>query len=139
MKNITLSANEELIASARQRAAAKGTTLNQEFRDWLAQMAAEPIVRDAPRHSQDFEDWLRRLSPARSDGSSVRDEPNARIGLASHNAAENKGPSISQSFREWLNLRETREEDAQEIEEAFKKLSHIDFGGPYTRDEMHER
>lgn len=36
MKNITLSAPEGLISQARKRAAAKGTTLNQEFRDWLA-------------------------------------------------------------------------------------------------------
>jgi hypothetical protein len=36
MKNITLSAPEELINQARKRAAANGTTLNQEFRDWLA-------------------------------------------------------------------------------------------------------
>ena len=36
MKNITLSAPEELISHARKRAASKNTTLNQEFRDWLA-------------------------------------------------------------------------------------------------------
>lgn len=36
MKNITLSAPERLINLARKQAAAKGTTLNQEFRDWLA-------------------------------------------------------------------------------------------------------
>lgn len=36
MKNITLSAPEGLINQARKRAVAKGTTLNQEFRDWLA-------------------------------------------------------------------------------------------------------
>lgn len=36
MQNITLSANEDLIAQARELAKARGTTLNQEFRDWLA-------------------------------------------------------------------------------------------------------
>jgi hypothetical protein len=36
MKNITLSAPEELIEAARRQAEARGTTLNQEFRDWLA-------------------------------------------------------------------------------------------------------
>jgi hypothetical protein len=36
MKNITLSAPEELIEAARRQAEQRGTTLNQEFRDWLA-------------------------------------------------------------------------------------------------------
>jgi hypothetical protein len=35
MKNITLSAPEELIERARKNAADKGTTLNNEFREWL--------------------------------------------------------------------------------------------------------
>ncbi len=36
MKNITLSADEELIEAARQRAASEHTTLNEQFRRWLA-------------------------------------------------------------------------------------------------------
>jgi hypothetical protein len=35
MKNITLSAPEELIERARKNAVDKGTTLNNEFREWL--------------------------------------------------------------------------------------------------------
>ena len=35
MKNITLSAREELIEAARARARAEQTTLNAAFRDWL--------------------------------------------------------------------------------------------------------
>ena len=35
MKNITLSADENLIADARRRAAAENTTLNAQFRLWL--------------------------------------------------------------------------------------------------------
>jgi len=35
MKNITLSADEHLIAAARQRANAEHTTLNEQFRLWL--------------------------------------------------------------------------------------------------------
>ncbi len=35
MKNITLSADENLIESARQRAASEQTTLNAKFREWL--------------------------------------------------------------------------------------------------------
>lgn len=36
MKNITLSADEHLITAARQRAVAEHTTLNEQFRVWLA-------------------------------------------------------------------------------------------------------
>lgn len=36
MKNITLSADEHLIESARARARAENTTLNEVFRRWLA-------------------------------------------------------------------------------------------------------
>lgn len=36
MRNITLSADEKLIEAARQRARASATTLNEEFRRWLA-------------------------------------------------------------------------------------------------------
>ena len=36
MKNITLSADESLIAEARHRAAVENTTLNAMFRQWLA-------------------------------------------------------------------------------------------------------
>ena len=35
MKNITLSADEALIAKARERAKEENTTLNQRFREWL--------------------------------------------------------------------------------------------------------
>lgn len=39
MKNITLSADESLIDAARARAAAEHTTLNEQFRRWLADYA----------------------------------------------------------------------------------------------------
>ncbi len=39
MKNITLSADEALIEAARARARAEQTTLNEQFRRWLADYA----------------------------------------------------------------------------------------------------
>lgn len=39
MKNITLSADERLIEAARERARAERTTLNERFREWLAEYA----------------------------------------------------------------------------------------------------
>jgi hypothetical protein len=37
MKNITLSADENLIEAARARARAEHTTLNEQFRQWLVE------------------------------------------------------------------------------------------------------
>ena len=37
MKNITLSADDDLIEAARARARAENTTLNEQFRRWLAE------------------------------------------------------------------------------------------------------
>jgi len=42
LQNITLSAEKELIQRARQRAEAENTTLNAEFRRWLAQYVERP-------------------------------------------------------------------------------------------------
>lgn len=42
VKNITFSAQEELIQRARQRAIAERTTLNEEFRKWLEKYAQRP-------------------------------------------------------------------------------------------------
>lgn len=39
MKNVTLSADEQLIEAARERARAENTTLNEQFRRWLAEYA----------------------------------------------------------------------------------------------------
>lgn len=39
MRNITLSADDELIEAARERARAEHTTLNEQFRRWLADYA----------------------------------------------------------------------------------------------------
>lgn len=36
MKNITLTADDDLIAAARERARSENTTLNEQFRIWLA-------------------------------------------------------------------------------------------------------
>lgn len=58
MKNITLSADERLIEAARARARGEHTTLNEQFRRWLAEYAwreqradeAVATIRDLRRH-----------------------------------------------------------------------------------------
>ena len=44
MKNITLSADESQIESARQRAKAENSTLNEQFRRWLADYVRDQHV-----------------------------------------------------------------------------------------------
>lgn len=39
MKNITFTAEEDLIQAAREQAAAEGSSLNEQFRRWLEQYA----------------------------------------------------------------------------------------------------
>lgn len=47
MKNITLSADASLIVAARERAAAERTTLNAQFRRWLADYAGRKQQADS--------------------------------------------------------------------------------------------
>jgi hypothetical protein len=47
MKNITLSADDRLIEAARERARAEHTTLNEQFRRWLADYASQEKQADA--------------------------------------------------------------------------------------------
>ena len=43
MKNVTLSADDSLIEQARALARLRGTTLNEEFRKWLASYSSEDV------------------------------------------------------------------------------------------------
>jgi len=47
MKNITLSADDNLIEAARERARAEHTTLNEQFRRWLEDYARQDGSADA--------------------------------------------------------------------------------------------
>ncbi len=72
LKNITLSAEAELIEKARARAEAESTTLNAEFRRWLAQYA------ERPRNAADFQALMSRLSYVRPGRAFNREEMNER-------------------------------------------------------------
>jgi hypothetical protein len=72
VKNVTFSADRLLLERARELARQRSTTLNQMFRDWLAEVTA--VRRGRDRYSQ----LMRRLSHARSGGKFTRDEMNAR-------------------------------------------------------------
>ena len=73
MKNITLSADEDLIAQARKTAEAQNTTLNAAFREWLE---------DYAKRSGDVAAFRRVMEKLRgrvvSHGPYTRDEMNER-------------------------------------------------------------
>lgn len=72
LKNITLSAEEKLIALARARAAAENTTLNAEFRRWLAHYA------ERPPSENEFLQLMSQMSYAQPGRQFSREEMNER-------------------------------------------------------------
>jgi hypothetical protein len=73
MKNITLSADEKLIEAARERARAENTTLNVEFRRWLAEYA------QTRERMQRYDEVMARLRGRLKVGRKLsRDEMNER-------------------------------------------------------------
>jgi hypothetical protein len=71
-KNITLSAEQNLIERARRQAQAEGTTLNSEFRRWLEQYV------ESPRSKDELMELMRRFDYARPGKKFTRDEMNER-------------------------------------------------------------
>ncbi|MBU2601682.1 MAG: hypothetical protein KKA32_05875 [Actinobacteria bacterium] len=72
LRNVTLSADEELIALAREKAARQGTTLNSQFRVWLHAYI------DQEQASCGYRELMRELAYARPGRRFTRDELNAR-------------------------------------------------------------
>lgn len=72
LKNITFSAEEHLIQEARKRAARNNTTLNDEFRRWLAQYV------ERPDHAADYALLLETMNYARPGRTFTREEMNER-------------------------------------------------------------
>jgi hypothetical protein len=63
LKNITFSADEDLIRQARERAAADNTTLNDEFRVWLEKYVARVQTAQAFAELMDLYEYVQ---PGRS-------------------------------------------------------------------------
>jgi len=72
MKNITLSADEDLIEKARLVARAQRRTLNAAFRDWLGQFA------DSEGDAQSFDALMRRLRHVNAGRRFTREDLNER-------------------------------------------------------------
>ena len=74
LRNITLSADEQLIARAREKAGAAQTTLNVEFRKWLASYAGTQDEAAVTR----FRDVMKQLDNVDPGRSFTRTEMNER-------------------------------------------------------------
>ena len=72
MKNITLSADEQLIEQARLLAMAQHKTLNEVFREWLRQFTAQN------GGAQEFDALMKRLEHVKAGRRFSRDEMNER-------------------------------------------------------------
>ena len=72
LRNITLSADEDLIALARKKADAAQTTLNAEFRKWLTHYA---VAQDESAVAR-FRAVMQQLSHVDAGRSFTRDEMN---------------------------------------------------------------
>jgi hypothetical protein len=72
MKNITLSADEELIERARELARTQKRTLNDAFREWLVQFTQQA------GNVEEYHALMRRLSHVRPGRRFTRDEMNER-------------------------------------------------------------
>ena len=72
VKNITLSADEDLIEQARLAAKARHTTLNAAFREWLTQFSEQQ------GHIQEFDALMDRLNYVKVNRKFTRDEMNER-------------------------------------------------------------
>ena len=72
LKNITLSADENLIRQAREKARHEHTTLNARFRQWLGQFA------QSDAKANQYKDLMQRLQHVQSGRSFSREELNDR-------------------------------------------------------------
>ena len=71
MKNVTFSADDQLIERARLKAAKEHTTLNERFRAWLAQYVGES-------GGADYRQLMKTLKHVQSGRRFKRDELNQR-------------------------------------------------------------
>lgn len=72
MKNVTLSADEDLIDQARAVAKAQRKTLNDAFRDWLQEFVLQS------GNAEEYLSLMKRLRHINSNGPYTRDEMNER-------------------------------------------------------------
>lgn len=72
LKNITLSADANLIEKARARARKQKKALNAVFREWLERYAGNGVAPD------EYDQLMKELQPVQAGRKFTRDEMNAR-------------------------------------------------------------
>lgn len=78
MKNITLSAEEELIAAARQYAKKHQTTLNDLYRAWLENYVKKQSIAERDKRLKAFRESLQRVNYVKLERKYSREEMNQR-------------------------------------------------------------
>jgi hypothetical protein len=53
--------------------------------------------------------------------------------------ARSENRTLNDAFREWLEQYGSRRVRAEDIEELYRSLRHVNAGRKFTRDEMNER
>lgn len=53
--------------------------------------------------------------------------------------ARSENRTLNDAFREWLEQYGSRSVRAEDIEELYRSLRHVNAGRKFTRDEMNER
>ena len=71
MRNVTFSADDQLIERARKKAALENTTLNERFRRWLEQYVGQP-------GASGYRQLMKELKHVRAGRKFTRDESNER-------------------------------------------------------------
>ena len=71
MRNVTFSADDQLIERAREKAAREHTTLNERFRQWLAQYVGQS-------GGNEYRQLMKELKHVQSGRNFKRDELNER-------------------------------------------------------------
>jgi hypothetical protein len=89
MKNITFSAEDSSIAKARSLAQLRGTTLNEEFRLWLASYASADTVALKKAQAMSLIEQL-----------TARQGQQSAVPIAYTFAAEGKRPAVREAFNE---------------------------------------
>lgn len=147
MKNITFSADERAIEAARARARAAGTTLNEVFRDWLADYArgralggderrlGEPVAIYEEGPAAEVKSWVEEI------GMTTVIAEEARIAEIARLKALEEGTTLEAELRRWLKTYAGVGRRAGETVALLREYATYGATGGrrFTRDEMNER
>ncbi len=141
MKNITFSADEDVIGAARARAQAAGTTLNEAFRRWLGEYAA---ARKTGTGTLPVHESGAAYVPAAATGPAAAEDglrADPRLLRAARAKAAAEDSTLDRRFAQWLEEYTGEQDPVEAAMRAVDRMrSYASTGGrKFTRDEMNER